>query len=78
LAYTRSVIDVREFAPERVINPAKSVVTKPSLLRRLIDVMIESRQRQADREIAAYLRSTGGKFTDEAERMIEQRYLSGW
>jgi hypothetical protein len=32
--------------------------------------------RQAEREIAAYLARTGGKFTDSAEREIEQRFLS--
>ena len=35
-----------------------------------------SRQRQADREIAAYLRRTGGKLTDSAEREIERRFLA--
>ena len=37
--------------------------------------MQASRQRQAEREIALYLRSIGGKFTDEAEREIERRFL---
>ena len=38
--------------------------------------MMASRQRQAEREIARYLRNHGGKFTDEAEREIERRFLS--
>jgi hypothetical protein len=42
----------------------------------LLAAMILSRQRQADREIARYLAGTGGKFTDEAEREIERRFLS--
>jgi hypothetical protein len=33
-----------------------------------------SRQLQADREIERYLRNS--KFTDEAEREIERRFLS--
>ena len=39
-----------------------------------MDAMMQSRQRQADREIARYLNN--GKFTDEAEREIERRFLS--
>jgi hypothetical protein len=36
--------------------------------------MMESRRRQAEREIARYL--ANGKFTDETEREIERRFLS--
>ena len=36
-----------------------------------------SRMKQADREIAAYLARTGGKFTDESEREIERRFTAG-
>jgi hypothetical protein len=42
----------------------------------LLAAMMASRQRQAEREIARYLRNHGGKFTDEAEREIERRFLS--
>ena len=38
--------------------------------------MMVARTRQAEREIARYLSGTGGKFTDEAEREIERRFLS--
>ena len=41
----------------------------------LLAAMMESRRRQADREIARYLAGTGGKFTDEVEREIERRFL---
>ena len=36
--------------------------------------MMQSRQRQADREIARYLQNN--KFTDETEREIERFFLS--
>jgi uncharacterized membrane protein YccC len=42
--------------------------------RRLVNAMMISRQRQAEREIARYLSSH--RFTDEAEREIERRFLS--
>ncbi len=32
--------------------------------------------RRAEQEIARYLESTGGKFTNSTEREIEHRYLS--
>ena len=38
--------------------------------------MVASQQRRAEREIAAYLASHGGLFTDDTEREIMQR-LSG-
>jgi hypothetical protein len=65
------------------IAPAELSYSKPStdklvnrgLLRRLYDAMIASRQRQAEREIAWYLRRTGGKFTDTTEREIERHFL---
>ena len=47
-----------------------------SLLRRFYDALVESRQRAAEREIAVYLHDIGGKFTDDAEREIERRFLS--
>jgi hypothetical protein len=54
-----------------------STVTKPSLFTRLVNAMIAARQRQVDREVAHYLiDSAGGKFTDQAEREIERRFLS--
>jgi hypothetical protein len=39
-----------------------------------LTAMMAARQRQADREIERYLLNS--KFTDEAEREIERRFLS--
>ncbi len=47
------------------------------LFARLLAAMAASRQHHAEREIARYLASNGGKFTDETEREIERRFLSG-
>jgi hypothetical protein len=47
-----------------------------SLLNRLFHYIAEANQRRAEQEIARYLESTGGKFTDAAEREIEERYLA--
>jgi hypothetical protein len=43
------------------------------LWQRLYDAIMRSQQRRAEREIAAYLRSHGGLFTDAMEREIMQR-----
>jgi hypothetical protein len=50
--------------------------TRPSLFARFLAAMIESRQRQAEREIARYVSLNGGKLTDDMERGIE-RILAG-
>jgi hypothetical protein len=46
-------------------------------LRRIYDAMFESRQKQAERAIAAYLESTGGRFTDSIERRVTERLVTG-
>jgi hypothetical protein len=54
-----------------------TTVAKPSLVTRLVDALIAARARQVDREVAHYLTdNVGGKFTDQAEREIERRFLS--
>ncbi|MDP2408899.1 MAG: hypothetical protein Q8M26_01300 [Pseudolabrys sp.] len=52
------------------------VRANPGLFARLFLAMQAARMRQAEREVARYLSDTGGKFTDEAEREIERRFLS--
>jgi len=49
---------------------------KFGLWRHILDSLVESRQRQADRDIARYLGGAGGKLTDEAEREIMRRLMS--
>ena len=50
--------------------------TGPSWFARALNLIAAARMRQAEREIALYLERSGGKFTDEAEREIERRFLS--
>jgi hypothetical protein len=56
-------------------NPARRDI-RPSLLTRLLRAMVASRHHQADLEISRYLALSGGKMTDTAERVIEQRFLN--
>ena len=73
MAYVHSAATARD-----VFTAPKSapVARQPGILRRLIVAMQEARMRQAEREIALYLSRNGGKFTDDAEREIERRFLA--
>jgi hypothetical protein len=42
-------------------------------LRRIYDAIHASRQRQADRDIAAYIERSGGRLTDSMERELMER-----
>ena len=57
--------------------PKSSARKGPGFFALLLAAMAESRQRQADREIARFMAGSGGKFTDEMEREIERRFLTG-
>ena len=72
MAYARSAVAPRDF----VSTPTTTSPPRPRFWRKVLVAMRAARQRQAEREIALYLHSIGGKFTDEAEREIERRFLS--
>ena len=52
-----------------------AVLPRRGFFARFFDAIAEARMRQAEREIARYF-AGGVKFTDEAEREIERRFLS--
>ena len=68
MAYAPSTVAPRDLIAE---TPARA---RTGFFRWFFEAMMHSRQRQADREIARFLNN--GKFTDEAEREIERRFLS--
>jgi hypothetical protein len=68
MAYAPSAVAKGGFTTE---TPARE---RPGFFRRFLTAMMVARQRQADREIERYLQNS--KFTDEAEREIERRFLS--
>ena len=63
---------VRETLPQKT---QETVVYEQGLLERLLGKFVAMRQRSADREIARYLASTGGKMTDSIEREIQRRLM---
>jgi hypothetical protein len=75
MAYTSSAIEMAFTATGLTKGSAKAPA-KRGFFGRMMDVMMAARMRQAEREVARYLADTGGKFTDEAEREIERRFLS--
>jgi hypothetical protein len=54
-------------------TPEAEKTAAKSLWRWVFDMLIESQQRRADREIARYVASHGGLFTDDMERQIMRR-----
>lgn len=50
---------------------------KPGLLRRFYESFMRARQRQADRAIARYFEQSNRVLTDETEREMMRRLMSG-
>ena len=65
MAYARSADDLHDFTA----NSAKPK-TGRGFVRRAFDAMVEARQRNAEREIAAFLQGRGKYLTDDTEREI--------
>ena len=69
-----------ELVPGHGSHPAdrEGVATRrPGLLRRIYDAVFEARQRQAERVAADYIERSGGRFTDDIERRLTDRLISG-
>jgi hypothetical protein len=71
MAYAPSAVFPRDLTiPKIAQRPKRNVFL------RLFDVIEQANMRRAEREIARYLRASGGKITDEAEREIERRFMA--
>jgi hypothetical protein len=60
--------------PRDSVSSHRPARPQHGVLRRWLDAIMASRQRQADREIARYIAGSGG-ITDSVEREIERRFL---
>jgi hypothetical protein len=77
MTYTLSGGDWFHYFPH---NPAPACDVRKNrsgVLSRIFHALFESRQRQADREIVRYLARSGGRLTDDMEREMTQRLLTG-
>jgi hypothetical protein len=50
---------------------------RPGILRRVLEAVYISGQKQAEREVVRYLEGTGGRFTDDIDRRITERLVTG-
>ena len=70
----------RDFAPyfgDKASTRSSAVANKAGVLWRIFDAILESRQKQVDREIARFLARSGGRFTDDFEREMTRRLVTG-
>jgi hypothetical protein len=68
---------VPHFRDQASATGSNAVARKAGLLRRIFDAIVEQRQKQADRDIARFLARSGGRLTDDMEREMTQRLLTG-
>jgi hypothetical protein len=70
----------RDFVPysgEKASTRSNAVAIKVAALRRNFEAIFGSRQKQADQDIARFLARSGGHLTDNVEREMTQRLLTG-
>jgi hypothetical protein len=77
MTYAAHRRDFVPYFPYHTSTGSNAVTNKAGVLRRIIDAIFESRQKQADRDIARFLARSGGRLTDDIECEITQRLLTG-
>jgi len=50
---------------------------RQGILRRIFAAMARSQQRRMEQEVARFLAAHGGRFTDDIERQLGERFLRG-
>lgn len=75
MAYASSAVFPRSLTVPK-IAPRANYGFLRSVFLRLLDAIEQANMRRAEREIARYLGTTGGKITDDVEREIERRFLT--
>lgn len=75
MAYASSAVFPRSLTVPKIAPRAKFGFLR-SVFLRLLDAIEQANMRRAEREIARYLGTTGGKITDDVEREIERRFLT--
>ena len=77
MTYAAHHRDFPYFRDKASSTRSNAVTNKTGILRRIFDAIIKSRQKQADRDIARFLARSGGRLTDDMEREMTQRLLTG-
>jgi hypothetical protein len=65
---------MHSLAAPAAIGTPDGAAKKSSLLRRFYEAIVAHQSARAEREVALYLRTHRGKFTDNIEREIERRF----
>jgi len=60
-----------------VTAPVRAQPKRRGFLRRLVDAVLESAERQAERDAAQVLERSGGRLTDSIERELTDRLITG-
>ena len=61
------------YADEKALPKRDDRARKTGVVRRIIDAMSASRQRQVDQEMGQFLARSGGRLTDDLERQMTER-----
>jgi hypothetical protein len=77
MTYAAHHKDFIPYIEDVALSRSAAISKKTSVLRRIIDAIYESPQRQADREIGCLIERSGGRLTDDLERRMMRR-LSTW
>lgn len=62
---------------EKALRKSSAVAIRPGLLRRVLNTMLEWRQKQVDYDMARFVARSGGRLTDEIEREMTQSLFKG-
>jgi hypothetical protein len=77
MAYAARPIDFHGHIAPRDAAPASKGPKRLGFLTRLFNALYESREREAARNVEAYLSRTGYRFTDSIERELNERLFNG-
>jgi len=63
----------------RAPGGSRGAVARPrqGIVRRIFAAMARSQQRRMEQEVARFLAAHGGRFTDDIERQLGERFLRG-
>jgi hypothetical protein len=80
VSYAAHHKDFGSFVSHKASPKDETAARKAGILRRIFDAIMESRQRETDRQIARFLAArSGGVLTDNLEREMTYRLLtSNW
>jgi hypothetical protein len=77
MTYAAHFGDLAPYLRDKHSHRTNPVAKTVNILRRAVNAILASRQRQADREIARFFAQSGGRLTDNLEREMTQRFLLG-